>query len=458
MLQGVDHDSRSRALPYLTKEPVRMTSFVVQAATAGSSKSKVSEGLSELLNIRVGSARSAVDAVGQLSLYEYSGKYEISATSLGREWSKNATPLNLVRLLHARFAAIGEALFFLTDSPRSAGEIHRALFPDASSRPQQSRTANVLRLLIAAEAAASIGYSKYVITESGRRLAEELPLRRPISSDESSVSHPISPSATISTPGRSLEDFTRSLEASSRDSNNPERFEKLCAESFERLGLEAKHLGGPGRTDVLVTIRSSFNVIARVIVEVKTSSGNLKEDSVKFDALKEHASKHRASLMVVIAPSFEGTGRLKDWASGNRVVLLTAAELSTLLHSHEEYAYSAKDMAEILAVDGAPDAQIRRQLQLDRLSLIQQVIGDLMTESQQLKPEALSAQGIGHFMRRIGRTVTDEEIEEILAFLAQPGIQVTESTAPGRYVLPSDPTATAKRLHALSRAIANSVQ
>jgi hypothetical protein len=81
-----------------------------------------------------------------------------------------------------------------------------------------------------------------------------------------------------------------------------------------------------------------------------------------------------------------------------------------------------------------------------------------MTESQQLKPEALSAQGIGHFMRRIGRTVTDEEIEEILAFLAQPGIQVTESTAPGRYVLPSDPTATAKRLHALSRAIANSVQ
>lgn len=124
-----------------------------------------------------------------------------------------------------------------------------------------------------------------------------------------------------------IEALIAKLEAASRDSANPNRFEKACADAFVDLGDEAMHLGGPGRTDVLATVKFNLNVVARAIVHAKSASGQLNEGSIEFDALKEHAAKHGATVMAVIAPGISGSGRLSDCPRSNGVVILAADDL-----------------------------------------------------------------------------------------------------------------------------------
>lgn len=448
-LDQVRDESRSLAWAYLTKDPVAALTELVKRAKDSTTKDDAVSAIATTFGISQSSARSFVDAAGALGLYEYVGKYEISATPLGREWAATASPLNFVRLLHLRYLGVGELLLHLDEHPRTVGEIHRQVFGDSPSAPRQDRTAGALRYLARASAITAIGHGRYVISGIGRALSAELPMSEvsePAAETQLETAAP--PSATATFPALIAE-----LEAASRDSASPARFEKACAQAFISLGVDAEHIGGPGRTDVLVTVRSNLAVIARAIVDAKSAAGQLNEGSVKFDALREHAEKHKASHMAVIAPTFEGSGRLADWARANGVVVYTASELAGLLSEHERYPFSAEDVADLLTVDKREGVVARRKQSLEHLRLVSDVVHELVTESAQAQPEPIAARDIGRVMRRNGSGVTDDDVAAVLRFLEQPEIGAVGSASAGKYTLPSAPSTAAMRLRAIAQAI-----
>ena len=53
--------------------------------------------------------------------------------------------------------------------------------------------------------------------------------------------------------GTSAETLAAEIIEASTDSRNPDRFERAVRDAFDFLGFEAQRLGGPGKTDVLLT-------------------------------------------------------------------------------------------------------------------------------------------------------------------------------------------------------------
>ncbi|MFB4349586.1 restriction endonuclease [Microbacterium sp. CR_7] len=443
-------NKRSLAAPYLTAAPVDALTELALEALNGSTKDAAVKRIAVAHSISESSAKSFVDSAGALGLYEYTGKVDIRTTALGVEWLQHPTPLNFVRILHTRYFGVGELLQHLDETPRSSGEIHTRLF-GASSTPKPNRTTAILRHLGAANAVASIGFSRYVITELGKSLREELPLEE----GEAQTAGPDAHETHEQQPNE-VDTLITELEEASRDSANPDRFEQACAAAFEALGVEAQHLGGPGRTDVLVTIKSSLNVIAKAIVDAKSASGQLAEGSIKFDALKEHAAKHDATLMAVVAPSYEGSGRLRAWAQANDVVLLTASELGARLRAHHAYPFSAEDVKDLLTVGGKEAVDSRHLAAMDHLALVTTVMRELSAEAAQPVPEPVAPRDIGRIMRRGGSTIADDTVSAVLELLSQPAIGAVGSNADGLYTLPSAPRVAATRLRALARAIEES--
>lgn len=441
---------RSAAWPYLTREPVSAVSLVCAQAAGQVTKEEIVAVTVERFGVSPSSAKSLVDAVGGLGLYEYVSKSEIGLTPLGREWQESASPINLVRLLHLKYFGVGEILAVLEDEPLLTGEINARFSDRFGMAARQGRTAGILRALASAGAVGQVGHARYVSTALGRALLAELPVQEPPA--EGNVADPESLDERQQQFQTDL--LIAELDAASRDSSNPSRFERACAEVFKALGVEATHLGGAGRTDVLVTVKSSLGVLVRAIVDAKSTAGQLSENAVKFDALKDHAARHGASAMAVVAPGFEGSGRLADWARANGVVLFTAGDLGRLLREHDTYPYSAADVAALFTVDGADAVRERRRSAAWRLDLISSVMKELVAEAALPAAEPIAARDIGRVLRRSGEDVTDEEVAEVLRVLAQPDIRAVHTSDNKTYTLPSSPQVAARRLLALARAIA----
>ncbi|MBN9158339.1 restriction endonuclease [Microbacterium sp.] len=441
-IASCSHERRVLSWDYLPKSPVGAISTLLGMIERPRKKSDVVVAVAKELEISDSSAKMFIDGMSRLDLFEYVGKSEIRVTPLGNEWLTSGSPLNLVRLLHCRFLGLGESLSVIDDEPRTIGEIHRVLYQRAENSPNQSRTASIFRLFTEAGAAARVGPTRYVRTDLGRALADELPMSMLGGSASSETDH----SSTEGARTGSVDAVVQELASASRDASNPARFEAACASAFEALDVSAEHLGGPGRTDVLVTIWSNLQIIGRAIVDAKAASGQLNERSVNFEALKEHAHKAKADLIAVVAPTYDGTGRIREWATSNGVVLLTADELGRLIQSHQAHPFSAIDIRDLLTVDGHADAIARQESNMTYLELIASVVGELVQE----KDEPVSARDIARLLRRGGQSVTDGDVSVILEFLALPQVAAIEGGPQKGYTLPSSLAVAAKKLRAVA--------
>lgn len=441
-------ESREISIGYLTKNPDQEILTLVKAASGGVARDELVEDISQRLSISTTSASMFLWTVRRMGLLEYTGKEEISPTELGTVWPSFASPLNLVRLMHARFLVVGEVLLHVADKPRSTAEIHRATFEEDARALPRSRTAQILRRLCAAGAVAHIGHARYVITPIGRALIDELPMLE-IGRDDCTRGCTANRTDTKRGPTALREQ----LLAASRDSAHPERFERVCAAAFRALGVDASHLGGPGRTDVLVNITGNLTHLATAIIDAKSSTGRLAEGSVKFEALKEHAIQHGADLMAIVAPAYTGSGRLPEWAEKYGVVLFTALELADLVEAHDIIPFTPEDVKALLTVGQRHTVEDRRRDFDASLSLIQDVLSELQLEAEQDAPEPISARDIARAMRRGKRPASEEEVKDVLRFLADPHIGAVHDAGVGRYALPASLGVPARRLQALARAI-----
>lgn len=443
---------RRMAIGYIPRDPLAAFCAVVEMAAGGVDRRELTEQLAKRFEISESSANSLIMTARTLRLHHYIGRETIAPTDLGLEFVDNASALNLVRLMHSRHLAFGEALSVLGSSPMGAGDVHRALFAEAAAAPNQSRTTAVLRRLLDADAVAEIGYSKFVLTPVGRALIQELPMAQ-ISPEPKREIPRVGAMSSLTTE---VDLLVEELVAASTDIAHPQRLEDATARAFRALGVEARHIGGPGATDVLLTVVSNLSVLGRVIVDSKSSaSGQLREDSVVIETLKEHAGKYGADYMVVVAPGYDNAGRLPSRAHANGIVLLTAAQLGQVVRGHQRIPYGPRDVLDLLTVSRESDVVERRQIEEDELGLVARVIGELRSEAQEEAAEAITARDIYRLLRKTA-TVSEASIADVLEFLAHPRIGAVHKDKQAGFTLPADPRVAALRLRSLAGAVESS--
>lgn len=446
-LSTIAHGRRSASIGYLPRDPVGSLALLVDLAQQPVGRDDLVSAIAERLTLNTSSARSFTDTARVLGLHEYTGRDIVCATPLGIEFREHASELNLVRLMHSRYVPFAEVLGFVSEvNPASAGEIQAGL-PEAfaaAKRPQ--RTSTVLRRLTAAGALAEVGWARYIITPLGTSLAKTLPMEAPPQAEEAEVLERRTDDADPQT-------LRAELLGASRDAGNPTRFERAVAAAFMELDVEAEHLGGAGRTDVSVTIRSGLRVLDTVIVDAKTAaSGTLREDSVNFDTLREHAVQHDDARIVVVAPGFDGAGRLKARAVTNSVRLLTAEELADLVLEHLRQPFSPAELLGVLTEGRVDETRVARQEAADSLATAARVLHELVTEDRRPDAEPISARDVQRAMRD-ERNTPIAAVTAALDLLSGPWVGALNEAESGRFVLAAPVRVAARRLRALADAL-----
>ncbi len=208
----------------------------------------------------------------------------------------------------------------------------------------------------------------------------------------------------------------------SQDSAHFVRFERAVEHAMNELGLEAKLLGGPGSTDILV--RQPF----RAIVECKsTSSGSISQ--VNFTRIKRHATQENTKIAVVTGIRFD-RAVIEDAASEG-VALLDVPLLIQLLKSNKAFPIAPQSFRSLFETPGliettalAPleDKWQEAERKIATLTALLQALDSGHRTVTELKGR-LEGSGLGQF--------TVEEIETALAFLAAPVLNVVETSKEG---------------------------
>jgi hypothetical protein len=456
------HD-RKRAISYIPGgDPVDVILQLVSLAEAPISRDKFEELCAQEFDIAASSARSALAALRSSNLLEQTGPTTFTISQQAREWMESDDPLDLVRIFHCNFLGFLELLPLMQD-PLPAGELARRLEGEYGiSRLSADEVARRLRILESAGLVQRVTQMTCKRTALGEAFAQSVPLLDRISDKGTSAmgqgdlgdDSGASTISTIDSVRQRIDALTSELVASSTDVTNTTRFEKAIAAALDALGFSARHIGGPGKTDVLVTAWLGPGASRTIAVDAKTAASGIK-DSIDFNVLGEHRKIHNASSSAVVAPGFDD--RTIGWARDHNVALVTARQLASALSLQASYPISLPELAQIFAVDGI-EALAERWAAVRRKDDIMAAVVQRLWKSAnntghvEASGGALSARDLWLMMIDEETAASQDEIEEVLHFLSLSLIGAAERRG-DTYVALSPPSLVAERVSAIRAAI-----
>ncbi len=305
------------------------------------------------------------------------------------DWLTDSEDKVLIAVLHGRMRFVGEMLHELR-TPKSIEQLRVIAVSYGLQWDRQTQIQSRRGWLESAKLI-EISNKNLQLTQVGHDLLNWLESRNQIESpqisaddekldDESAcdLSHP----ATKITVASCSEKLSSEILAASTDSDHSARFERAVRDGFRFMGFVAEHLGGSGKTDVLLTAPLGKGNLYRVAVDAKTtSSGALKDPQVDWPTLKEHRALHRAEYSLLVAPNPTGE-RLMERAREFSVSVLSAEQLASLCKGHSQSPLSLIDYKQLFAAPGEVDlaAVDERADQLSRLRRVASKICNLLPE------------------------------------------------------------------------------
>lgn len=443
-----EHERRGHVVSYIPgghgKSPVDSLRLLASAAIPEITLASFDTICREQFGIQSSSAKSALTTMRGLGLYDIAGRNKFTASAAAQEWLDTGDDIALVRIVHCHVRFVGELLKHV-DSLKRAPSLHElAVSEYGVEAASKSTTSRIMQLLHGTGMIQEVAYAQYEATSLGKSLLDELPLATPKAERErAAILSSLSPSDVTS----DLDLLVTEMREASVDSVNPTRLEKSIRAVFERLGVNAQHLGGAGRTDVLIDLGIGALTSGRAIVDGKSSaSGIVTEKAISFPALREHRKKHDAKYAAVIAPSFQ-EGRLHEWAHDEDVALISVDQLVTVLQRQLVTPLSPAELA-LLFKTSSGWAEIQelwnkydRHNELARL-----VVGSLVREAKEDDPllgSSLDTRSIYRELRdHIHPRPSEDELREVLTFLSSPFVRLVELGKTGYSLLESPATAS----------------
>ncbi|MFD1516344.1 restriction endonuclease [Pseudonocardia yunnanensis] len=327
--------------------------------------------------------------------------------------------LDFVRYLHSRYHFIGEVLAHL-DEATPVPEVARIASERYGFTSIDSSEIRIrMGFLADAGLVDRIDWTRYRATSLGKMLVEELTLESPLGSE---AEHSIDESDATGSDSDETERIIADLREYGRRADRSEEFERTVAYAFSFLGFSTQHMGGAGRTDVVVDAELPGKDSYRVIVDAKASgTGIISDNAVKFDALKDHQKKHRADFGAVVGPDF--ADRVREWASNNKFTLLTIEDLANLMARHSTHPLTLIELRMLFQREGDDLADIEEQYAASSrsaalLAKIVELLYEEACEDDPLLEGYISLEAVSYALRKeFTPRPTQGAVEESLQFL-----------------------------------------
>lgn len=449
-----DEKLRDRSAPgmYIPKGPASLydslTSLKVQLDSIGPriTKTDYIRLCATEFNNKKSSAISALDTLRHAGLVRQTGFSTFDTTGVAHAWLESGEDLELVRILHAHIRCMAELITLLDEATSIA-----RLIEEADNRYGVKLNVMALRqrLQILRECGLvdQASATTYLATSRGRAFATTLPLETPIPAEDRIVVQTQSPA------GHETRTLAEELYSTARDPKQPRRFEEAVAVAFRKLGLSAEHLGGPGDTDVLVTIHRNPTSEIRVIVDAKaTGHTSILEHAVDFTTLDEHRNQHEASHVALVAIGFEA-GRIIKRARDNNVSLIGVDDLVAVLTRHDTAPLAPLELLALFDARSKKDLWVEADRRNSLMAVATRAIAE-EAEYVEESGESFSVKDIHKSVRReIDPPPSMDEIRAILDLLASPLIEGVNHDGKDGY----QPGITAEGIAARLRALANAV-
>ncbi|WP_409461963.1 hypothetical protein [Amycolatopsis sp. GA6-003] len=362
--------------------------------------------------------------------------------------------VGLVRYLHSRYRFIGELLSAIHETTTVSELVGIAKSRYQCANIDSAEVRARLSIMLDAGLVKRIDWTRYRSTATGKALAAQLPLETAIESDLG-----LEPESDNGSGAEHHHDtdellgITRDLRAYSGVADASTEFERTVARAFHYFGFRAEHIGGSGKTDVLVSTELAASEMFRATVDAKaSSSGVISDNAIKFDALKDHLQKHDAKYGAVVGPGF--TNRVQAWAESNGFRLLTVEELIDLLTRHHDHPVSVVELRQIFEQPGQDLSELAELYDAaeNRAVLLTRLIDALFQEGNEEDPVAdgfMSLENLYYVLRKeVVPRPSQGTVEACLQFLTTNLVRAAERTG-DKYKLIDAPRNIARRLRGL---------
>lgn len=410
------------------------------------------------LGVKKSSFTSMLHAFRHLRMVEQVGLNKFAATNFAGHCLAPGAEVDLVRLLHSQFLFVGEILRHL-DEPSGPGALVQIAKDLYGYQAVAGEIRTRLGFLHEAGLVERVDWQRYRVSVTGKALRVELPLQGPgrtglaaATASESPV-----PGSEAGGSGQELATLYEELRRFSKSQDSSTSFEQAVARAFENFGLHAEHLGGAGKTDVLVIAELAPSDRYRAIIDAKTSAaGIVSENNVNFEVLRDHKKKHRADYVVLVGPDF--SPRIKKWAVDNKCALYTVEDLIQLLSRHVVSPLNILEMRAIFERLGPDLSEVEERYDRcgTRSDVLSRVLALVFSEANDDDPDTngyISLENLHYVLRKdLDPRPTVADIEQALKFLQHDLIAAVAKDGQ-RYRVVDSPVNVARRLESLAKAI-----
>ncbi len=300
-------------------------------------------------NIKASSTRSALNTISAMGLIERRTNTSYAVTDLGDSWLESYDILSLLPLFQLNYLFFLEILLELKDRTLSVKElVTLAKVSYGFDKENIVEINKRIAILKQAKLVMNLSAEKFTLTNRAKLLLEQYGNTFGIEK----LQTPINGTTIVDSV-----DIVSELRMASKDSYNPDKFEKVVRDFFALIGFDAEWLGGSGKTDVLLKTTGSPLDSFVVSVDAKATSSNTVTDGlVDFDTLKEHQKKHGSNYIAVVGRDFNE--RLIKRAIEHHVVLFDIDTLEAFLNIHQKAPQKIATYRKIFAQSGKADLSV----------------------------------------------------------------------------------------------------
>ena len=419
--------------------------------------------MSEEFHVSENSARVSLAFLRKSTLLHYRDGI-VSANEQIRQWMcepKKDSDV-LIGIMHSRVKFVGEMLSEL-DEPKSTEALRQAASRYGLDWETHTQIDNRRGWLQSAKLIDG-AKNELALTDTGRRLLGQLKNHDPgeciVESDVANVpevAEQTKPTSPNSDAELDADQLGEEIISASTDSKHPDRFEKLVRNAFQLMGFKARHFGGSGKTDVLLTAPLGTAQRYVVAVDAKTAGkGSVPERQVDWPTLVDHRESVGAKYSLLVAPAPKAE-RLIKRAKDHKVAILSANQLAELCRRHARTPLSLVDYEDIFVESGEVDLEVVAEgtEHFESLKALMSALPDLLFEkTDQFGP--MTARDVHLALDDRVEGVSEEDIQSLLDMLAHPLIGLVHAQGNGnsdvktRYVMATSRDCCARRIRLLA--------
>ncbi len=381
--------------------------------------------IEEEFGLKVSSVESMMPFLKADGFLEEVGRNIYMATSAAKAWCETGNDLDFIRILHAHKRFVGELLIAAKDV-----SVRNDIYAQAKKYGLNTeKTRWIIGFLLEAGLLEETQYLHIKTTPIGLKLAAELPLSEAMP-DESSVNETdlTNEKAGGETAKTSDDKLFDALRTAARDpmaggKASGVAFEESITSVFRYMGFDAKRIGGPGNTDVIIRWKDSDGKTIVAIVDGKSKSNSTVTHSDISDvAIETHKEKNNADFVAIISPGFSGD-TIKNHARKKGFALVTDSELIDIAKHSKALGLSLVEISSLFKVpNGLSQLDELISTKKREMEIITLVISTFKQEQEAM--DSLSARDLYFLLRRTDVSPSMEELISAFEILSKEEIGV----------------------------------